>query len=52
MARKTSAADPDLLAEYELLERHPWQVRQTYRQGTNVVLLEPDVAKAFPTRPR
>jgi hypothetical protein len=49
MARKPSAAaDSDLLAEYDFSNGVRGKYLKAYRQGTNVVLLEPDVAQAFP----
>jgi hypothetical protein len=49
MARKASAgADPDLLPEYDFTSGVRGKYLEQYRQGTNLVLLEPDVAQAFP----
>jgi hypothetical protein len=53
--KKKSAKDrnDDLRAEYDLGELLKTGVQgkyaQRYRQGTNLVLLAPDVAEAFPT---
>lgn len=45
--------DDELRPEYDLKELLKGGVRgkyvERYRAGTNLVLLEPDVAKAFPT---
>ena len=56
--KKTSMVNPladpedDLRDEYDLRELLPKGVRgkyvDQYRAGTNLVLLEPDVAEAFP----
>lgn len=51
--KKPSARDSDdLRPEYDLRSLLPSGVRgkyaERYRKGTNLVLLEPDVAKAFP----
>ena len=42
------ADEDDLLPEYDFSKarRNPYAAR--YREGTNVVLLDPDVAKDFP----
>jgi hypothetical protein len=42
------AGEDDLLPEYDFSKarRNPYAAR--YREGTNVVLLDPDVAKDFP----
>jgi len=51
MKKKTETAD-DLLSEYDLKTLLKSGTRgkyaERYRAGTNLVLLEPDVAKAFP----
>lgn len=44
--------DDELLPEYDLAQLQggvKGKYAELYRQGTNLVLLEPDVAKAFPT---
>jgi hypothetical protein len=45
--------DEDLRPEYDLSELLKTGVRKKYaerfRAGTNLVLIEPDIAKAFPT---
>jgi hypothetical protein len=50
MKKKPSkSADPDLQAEYDLPHGVRGKYARRYGQGTNVVVLEPDVAKAFPS---
>jgi hypothetical protein len=39
--------DDDLLPEYDFSRAVRGKYYERYRQGTNVVLLEPDVAQAF-----
>jgi hypothetical protein len=39
--------DDDLLLEYDFSGAVRGKYSERYRQGTNVVLLEPDVAQAF-----
>jgi hypothetical protein len=41
--------DDDMLAEYDLSGGVRGKYVERYRQGTNVVLLDPDVAEKFPT---
>ena len=41
-------ADQDMLPEYDFSRGVRGKHYQAYRAGTNVVFLEPDVAKAFP----
>ena len=41
--------DEDLLPEYDLTGGARGKYAQRYAQGTNVVLLDPDVAEKFPT---
>ena len=52
MKKKTTELNDDLRPEYDLKSLLKDGVQgkytQTYRAGTNLVLLEPDVAKAFP----
>jgi hypothetical protein len=52
MKKKTTEINDELRPEYDLKSLLKDGVRgkyaQTYRAGTNLVLLEPDVAKAFP----
>ncbi len=53
MYTETSDIDDDLLPEYDLTILLAGGVRgkyaDAYARGTNLVLLAPDVAKAFPT---
>ncbi len=52
MKKKTANQNDELRAEYDLKSLFKRGVRgkyiDQYRKGTNLVLLEPDVAKAFP----
>jgi len=52
MKKKIAETNDELLSEYDLKALVKGGVRgkyaQKYREGTNLVLLEPDVAKAFP----
>ncbi len=48
MKRQTKR-NSDLLAEYDFSSGVRGKYAKRYAQGTNVVLLEPDVAKVFPT---
>jgi hypothetical protein len=52
MKKKTTEMNDELRPEYDLKSLLKEGVRgkytQTYRAGTNLILLEPDVAKAFP----
>ena len=41
--------DDDMLPEYDLTGGVRGKYVERYRQGTNVVLLDPDVAEKFPT---
>lgn len=50
MKKKGSkSADPDLRAEYDFRRGQRGKYARRYAQGSNVVLLEPDVAKVFPS---
>lgn len=40
--------DPDLLKEYDFSKGIKGKYSQKYSEGTNVVVIEPDVAKYFP----
>ena len=46
---KPDNSDPDMLPEYDFSDGVRGKYAKRYAQGTNVVLLEPDVAAAFPT---
>ena len=52
MTKKMTELKDELRAEYDLKSLLKGGVRgkyaKRYREGTNLVLLEPDVAKAFP----
>ncbi len=41
--------DPDLRSEYDFSGAVRGKYARRYAQGANVVVLEPDVAKAFPS---
>lgn len=45
----TPNSDPDLLDEYDFSDATRGKYADRYRQGTNLVLLDADVAVAFPT---
>ena len=47
VARKTSRRRP-VKSQYEFRDGVRGKYAARYREGTNVVLLEPDVAKVFP----
>ena len=42
-----SKSDPDMLEEYDFSRGIRGKYAKKYSQGTNLVLLEPDVAKVF-----
>jgi hypothetical protein len=52
MKKKTTEMNDELRPEYDLKSLLKGGVRgkyaKKYRKGTNLILLEPDVAKAFP----
>ena len=52
MTELNNQQDDELRAEYDLEELLPKGIRgkyvESYRAGTNLVLLEPDVARSFP----
>lgn len=52
MKKKTSKSNDELRPEYDIKTLLKGGVRgkyaKKYREGTNLVLLEPDVARAFP----
>ena len=45
---KTMSNDPDLLEEYDFSKGVRGKYAKRYAQGTNVVVIEPDVAQYFP----
>jgi hypothetical protein len=46
---KADDRDDEMLPEYDLTGGVRGKYVDRYRQGTNVVLLDPDVAQKFPT---
>jgi hypothetical protein len=46
---KPDAEDEEMLPEYDLTGGVRGKYVERYRQGTNVILLDPDVAEKFPT---
>jgi hypothetical protein len=46
---KPDGEDDEMLPEYDLSGGVRGKYVERYRQGTNVVLLDPDVAEKFPT---
>jgi hypothetical protein len=40
--------DPDMLAEYDFSQGVRGKYAQRYHEGTNIVMLSPDVAEYFP----
>ena len=42
-------SDPDMLKEYDFSKGVRGKYAQRYAEGTNVVVLPPDLAEAFPT---
>lgn len=48
MKKKTPELNDELRPEYDMKSLLKGGVRGKYREGTNLVLLEPDIAKAFP----
>ncbi|MFN7955622.1 MAG: hypothetical protein U0610_28155 [bacterium] len=46
--RKPPQHEDDLLPEYDFTGGVRGKYLERYREGTNVVLLDPDVAEAFP----
>ena len=45
---KKMQKDPDLLEEYDFSKGVQGKYAKRYAEGTNVVIIEPDVAKVFP----
>jgi hypothetical protein len=45
---KRMPKDPDLLEEYDFSQGVQGKYAKRYAEGTNVVIIEPDVAKVFP----
>jgi hypothetical protein len=40
--------DPDMLEEYDFSDAVQGKYAKRYAQGTNVIVIDPDVAKVFP----
>jgi hypothetical protein len=40
--------DPDMLEEYDFSKGIQGKYAKKYKEGTNIVVIEPDVAKVFP----
>ena len=49
MPKVNGQKSDEMLAEYDFSGGIRGKYAKRYREGTNVVVLEPDVAKAFPT---
>lgn len=45
---KRMRKDPDMLEEYDFSKGFRGKYAKRYAEGTNVVVIEPDVAKYFP----
>jgi len=45
---KRMQKDPDMLEEYDFSKGVQGKYAKRYQEGTNVVVIEPDVAKFFP----
>jgi hypothetical protein len=45
---KKMRKDPDMLEEYDFSKGIMGKYSEKYEEGTNVVVIEPDVAKYFP----
>ena len=45
---KRMQKDPDMLEEYEFSKGVRGKYAKRYAEGTNVVVIEPDIAKVFP----
>lgn len=48
-ARRKPVADDDMLPEYDFSNARPNPYAARYAQGSNIVVLDPDVAAVFPT---
>ena len=48
MRKASSKPDPDMQAEYDFREGVRGKYARRYKEGSNVVILSPDVAEAFP----
>ena len=47
--KKSAKPDTDMQPEYDFSRAKRGKYARRYAQGTNVVVLEPDVARVFPT---
>ncbi len=45
---KTMSNDPDILEEYDFSQGVRGKYAKRYAEGTNVVMIEPDLVKIFP----
>jgi hypothetical protein len=45
---KRMQKDPDMLEEYDFSKGVRGKYAKKYAEGTNVIVIEPDVAKVFP----
>lgn len=45
---KKAQKDPDMLEEYDFSKGIRGKYAKRYAEGTNVVVIEPDIAKFFP----
>ena len=45
---KRMQEDPDMLKEYDFTKGVQGKYAQRYAEGTNVVVIDPDVAEVFP----
>lgn len=45
---KRMPKDPDMLEEYDFSNATQGKYTKKYAEGTNIVVIEPDVAKIFP----
>ncbi len=48
MKKRSETNDADIQPDYDFSEGTRGKYARRYAQGTNVVVLEPDVARAFP----
>ncbi len=48
MTKVPMTSDPDMLAEYNFSKGTRGKYAQRHAEGTNLVLLSPDVAEVFP----
>lgn len=49
MKKAVQTPDPDMRDEYDFSKGVRGKYAQKYTEGTNIVVLEPDVAAVFPT---